>query len=111
MTSKRYTITVDEWTAATLEEIALLDHVSVSHVIRDCIRGVLPSLLEVTRFLHDPHTTDAGSLRLAADMERMLAKIAGIAGAGAAGASDPSQHRRGPRQVTRGPNTLHVTPE
>ena len=111
MTTKRYTISVDEWTATTLEEVARLDHVSVAHVIRDCIRGVLPSLLEVTRFLHDPHTTDAGALRLAEDMEGMLAKIAGIAGAGAAGAGEPSQPARGPRPVTRGPNTLNVTPE
>lgn len=72
---KRLSISVTDWQYAALEEIARLDETSMGHVARDCLRGLLPQLLEVTRFLHDPHTDRAGALTLADDMERAMSNI------------------------------------
>lgn len=88
--TKRYTISVSDWQAAALEEIAALDEVSVSHVVRDCLRGMLPKLLDLTRFLHDPTTSSGDALALADDMERLLARLSGGAVAGDAGAAPPA---------------------
>lgn len=112
-TKNRLSITFDDWTMRTLEEVALLDRSSVARVVRDCVRGMLPQMAEVSRFLADPHTTDAGALRLAADMEGMLARIAaGLAGVGPADEAGPtttSTPPKSPRSVTRGLNTPKKT--
>mgnify|MGYP003831367739 CR=1 FL=1 len=81
---KRISISVSDWQLEGLTEVARLEESSVAQVARDCIRGVLPGLLEVTRFLHDPHTTSEGALTLANDMERVMAKLS----TGAAGSDE-----------------------
>lgn len=104
MTKKRISITFDAETTAALEEIAHLDRTSVARVVRDCVRGSLPAMLEVQRFLSDPHTTSDGALRLAADMESMLSRI--VRGVGVATSDGtPPTTPKSPRSVTRGLNT------
>jgi hypothetical protein len=52
--TKRFNVSVTEWQAAALEEIAAQQEVSVSHVIRTALRDQLPRLLALARFLEDP---------------------------------------------------------
>jgi hypothetical protein len=52
--TKRFNVTVTDWQAAALEELAAADEVSVSHIVRSALRDQLPRLLALSRFLADP---------------------------------------------------------
>lgn len=101
--TKRYTISVTDWQASALEELAALDEVSVSHVVRDCLRGTLPKLLELSRFLHNPSTRPDDALHLVEDMERLLARFADVgAEVGDADAAPAPQRRLSPPSSNTG---------
>lgn len=84
MTNHRISVSLPPTLHDSIAEIARLSEVSVGHVVRDALRGVIPSMLEVTKFLHDPHTTNEGKLLFAEDVEAVLARVLG--------ASDELQH-------------------
>ncbi len=75
LNSQRINITITEQQLADLREMAQLEQTSVSAVVRDCIRAVLPSLVAVTRFTRDPLRTNAELLEFADQMESALATV------------------------------------
>lgn len=84
MPMKRISITVSDWQYDSLVEIAKLDQSSVANVARDCIRAMLPQLLEVSRFVYDPRNSPTDVLAFADQMERALGMLQGAAGVGTA---------------------------
>lgn len=52
--TKRFNVTVTDWQADALAELAAADGVSVSHIVRAALRDQLPRLLALSRFLADP---------------------------------------------------------
>ena len=52
--TKRFNVTVTDWQASALEELAAADEVSVSHIVRGALRDQLPRLLALSRVLADP---------------------------------------------------------
>jgi len=86
---KRISVTVSDAQYEALEEIATLDQSSLANVVRDCIRALLPQLLDVSRFINDSRNTPQEILAFADQMERALGMIEGAAGARIAGVADP----------------------
>jgi hypothetical protein len=52
--TKRFNVSVTDWQADALAELAEADGVSVSHIVRAALRDQLPRLLALSRFLADP---------------------------------------------------------
>ena len=73
---KRLAIGFPDDTYADLEEVARLEESSIAHVVRDCVRAVLPQLLEVTRFMEDPRRSKVDVLAFADQMDRALGLLA-----------------------------------
>ena len=86
---KRLSVTVSDAQFEALQEIATLDQTSVANVVRDCIRALLPQLLDVSRFINDSRNTPQEILAFADQMERALGMIEGAAGARIAGVAEP----------------------
>ena len=93
MAMKRISITVSDWQYASLVEIAALDQTSIANVARDCIRAMLPQLLEVSRFVYDPRNSPTDVLAFADQMERALGLLQGGAGVGDADEVPPASRR------------------
>ena len=73
--TKRYNITVTDWQADALEEIALAREVSVSNVVRDALRTQLPRDLQLVRFLQNPSTSPDLAISIVEGMERLELEI------------------------------------
>lgn len=76
---KRLSVTVSDAQFDALQEIATLDQTSVANVVRDCVRALLPQLLDVSRFINDPRNSPQEVLAFADQMERALGIIEGAA--------------------------------
>lgn len=75
-TMQRINIVISDQQLADLREVAELEQSSVSAVVRDCIRAVLPQLVAVTRFTRDPSRSNAELLQFADQMEAALDTVA-----------------------------------
>ena len=104
MAMKRISITVSDWQYESLVEVAKLDQTSVANVARDCIRAMLPQLLEVSRFVYDPRNSPTDVLAFADQMERALGLLQGGTGVGAADEVPPA-FRRYPAKKPPSSNT------
>lgn len=72
---QRINVVISDEQLADLREVAELEQSSVSAVVRDCIRAVLPQLVAVTRFTRDPSRTNAELLQFADQMEAALETV------------------------------------
>lgn len=93
MSMKRISITVSDWQYDALHELARLEQSSVANVARDCIRAMLPQLLEVSRFVYDPRNSPTDVLAFADQMERALGLLQGGAGVGSADEVPPARRQ------------------
>lgn len=107
---KRFSVSVSDQQYADLLEVATLDQSSISNVVRDCVRAVLPQLLDVTRFIHEPTRAPAEVLAFAEQMERALTMVSGSVVASEAASADPPRRkysRQKPPASNTGANSGH----
>lgn len=65
---KRFSVTVTDWQADALEQLARLREVSIGVVIRDSLRAQLPRTLAIAKYLENP----------GADRDQLLAMMESI---------------------------------
>lgn len=96
----RISVSVSEEQHRDLTRIAAMDQSSVANVVRDCIRAIVPQLLAVTEFIHDPRNSSVEVLAFADQMERTLGLLAGaslgVAGVTEGDGATPPARRRKP---------------
>lgn len=77
---KRITVTVTDWQAASLRELSELDEAPVSYLVRQALNAILPTQLELARFMRNPSTRPGDAVAIAEGMEAMLDRFRGGGG-------------------------------
>jgi hypothetical protein len=99
---KRMSISVTDWQYEALEYLATQTETSVAHIVRDALRGALPRLVELARFLEDPANSPHDALQVIEQMEALLGNLApaDAAESGVAAAAAPPPPRRFKKPTT-----------
>lgn len=99
---KRITVTVTDWQDVALHELSDLEEAPISYLVRQALNAMLPTQLELARFLRDPSTRPGDALAIADNMEALMKRISG-SGAGVAGGDEaPPRARNRPVQPPSG---------
>lgn len=95
---KRITVTVTDWQSAALHELSALDEAPISFLVRQSLNAMLPTQLELAKFLRNPTTSDEDAAALANQMDSLLARFAGGGPAVPDGDEGPPPTRKRPKK-------------
>lgn len=74
---KRITITVTDWQVDALHELSELEEAPISYLVRQSLNAMLPTQLELARFLKNPSTSPGDALAVVDQIESLMTRFGG----------------------------------